>query len=102
MPVIADALAAVQEWHADEGWGRVVVAGSGDDVWVHFSAIEGRTLGALHVGETVRVTYPQGSQSGELQAERVVPTTGRDGGPSTPQPPGDAYRSSLTISSDSE
>lgn len=98
----ADALATVQEWHADEGWGRVVVAGSGDDVWVHFSAIEGRTLGALHVGETVRVTYGRESQPGEVQAERVVPTTGRDRGPATPQPPGAAYRSSLTTSSDSD
>ena len=100
--MIADALATVQEWHADEGWGRVVVAGSGDDVWVHFSTIEGRTLGALHVGETVRVTYREGSQPSELRADRVVPATGRDSDAATPQPPGAAYRSSLRITDDPE
>ncbi|SDH85328.1 cold-shock protein [Agrococcus jejuensis] len=99
--MIADALATVQEWHADERWGRVVVE-SGDAVWVHFSAIEGRVLGALEVGEQVRVWCEPGLQQGEHQAERVVPMTGYDPNATRPTPPSEAYRSSLTIVDDPE
>lgn len=100
--MIADAVAIVQEWHADEGWGRVVVDATGDDVWVHFSAIVGRAFGALEVGEQVRVWCEPGSQRGERSAVRVVPLTGYDPDAVKSQPPGEAYRSSLTIVDDPE
>lgn len=99
--MIADALATVREWHADEGWGRVAVTDSGDVVWTHFSVVEGRSFASLHVGEQVRVSYRTGSDVGEPQAERVVPV-GEVEGVDAPLPPGAAYRSSLTIVDDPE
>lgn len=97
-----EVIATVSEWHAEEGWGRVTVAGSGDDVWTHFSAIEGRASGSLRVGEQVRLWYQPESEPVEVQATRVVPLSDYDPGATQAQPSGDAYRSNLTINYDPE
>lgn len=96
-----EVVAKVSEWHDEEGWGRVTVVGSGNVVWTHFSAVEGRASGSLHVGEQVRLSYQPGEPKGsEVQAIRVVPILDHDSGAAEVQPPGDAYRSSLTITHD--
>lgn len=95
-----EVVATVNEWHAAEGWGRVTVVGSGDNVWTHYSAIEGRTFASLHVGEQVRLWYQSGPQPDEFQAIRVIPISDYDPGAAEAQPPGDAYRSSLKITYD--
>ncbi|QCR18762.1 cold-shock protein [Agrococcus sp. SGAir0287] len=95
-----DALGTVVEWHDDEGWGLVALATSGAEVWAHFSIIEHRAFGSLEVGEEVRVWYQPGPEAGALHAVRVVPTTNLDDAVVEPEPPGEAYRSSLTVVED--
>lgn len=97
-----EVVATVSEWHAEEGWGRVTVVDSGDDVWTHFSAMEGRASGSLRVGEHVRLWYQPGSKPSEVQATRVVPLSDYDPDATQAQLPGDAYRSDLTIDYDPE
>lgn len=100
--VDGEVVAIVSVWHADEGWGRVTIAASGEEVWTHFSTIEGRALGVLHVGEEVRLWCQPGPHPGELHAERVVPMSSSDPGAPEARPPGEAYHSSLTIIDDPE
>jgi CspA family cold shock protein len=97
-----EVVATVSEWRSEEGWGRVTVEGSGDEVWTHFSAIEGRASGSLHVGERVRLWYRPGPRPAHFEAMRVIPTLDDGSGAAEARPPGDAYRSSLTVTYDSD
>jgi len=58
------------KWFSDEkGYGFIQRA-SGDDIFVHFSAIEGEGFRSLSAGETVEFTVTKGSKG--WQAENVV------------------------------
>ena len=98
--MVAGAVGTVVVWHDERGWGLVALADSGDEVWAHFSSVEGRASGTLEVGEEVVVWDQPGSRPGTRQAVRVVPTTNVDPRAGRPQPPSEAYRSSLTIIDD--
>ncbi|GGL88858.1 hypothetical protein GCM10009706_29430 [Curtobacterium citreum] len=63
----------VRSWDGDEGWGVVDVDEVDGGVWVHFSAIEGRTFGYLAVGEPVGVEWEMTPHPPyQAQATRVL------------------------------
>jgi CspA family cold shock protein len=64
----------VRDWNADEGWGVVDVDDIRGGIWVHFSAIDGRSFGYLTPGESVTVEWEEISHPPfPVQATRVIP-----------------------------
>jgi CspA family cold shock protein len=65
------ALGTVKWFNAEKGYGFVTVDGSGDDVFVHWSAIEGEGYRALDEGQRVQFEVGEGEKG--PQAENVRP-----------------------------
>ncbi len=54
----------VKVWHADQGWGVLTSPFVSDEVWAHFSAIEGTSYRDLIDGEAVEFRYRRAHQDG--------------------------------------
>ena len=65
------ALGTVKWFNAEKGYGFITVEGSGDDVFVHWSAIEGEGYRALDEGQQVQFEVGEGEKG--PQAENVRP-----------------------------
>ncbi|MFJ6077302.1 cold-shock protein [Pseudarthrobacter sp. NPDC092419] len=65
------ALGTVKWFNAEKGYGFITVDGSGDDVFVHWSAIEGEGYRALGEGQRVELEVGEGEKG--PQAESVRP-----------------------------
>jgi CspA family cold shock protein len=65
------ALGTVKWFNAEQGYGFITVDGSGDDVFVHWSAIEGEGYRALDEGQRVQLEIGEGEKG--PQAENVRP-----------------------------
>jgi CspA family cold shock protein len=65
------ALGTVKWFNAEKGYGFITVDGSGDDVFVHWSAIEGEGYRALDEGQRVQLEVGEGEKG--PQAENVRP-----------------------------
>jgi CspA family cold shock protein len=65
------ALGTVKWFNAEKGYGFITVDGSGDDVFVHWSAIEGEGYRALDEGQRVQLEIGEGEKG--PQAENVRP-----------------------------
>ena len=65
------ALGTVKWFNAEKGYGFITVDGSGDDVFVHWSAIQGEGYRALAVGQ--RVQRDVGEADKGPQAQHVRP-----------------------------
>jgi cold shock CspA family protein len=46
-------IATVKSWSDEEGWGVLVSSDVSEDIWAHFSAIDGAGYRELVVGQTV-------------------------------------------------
>ena len=64
-------IGTVKWFNGGKGYGFIAVEG-GDDVFVHFSAIQGDGFRNLEEGQTVELTVEQGPKG--LQASDVVVT----------------------------
>jgi CspA family cold shock protein len=69
--VVNMALGTVKWFNAEKGYGFITVDGSGDDVFVHWSAIEGEGYRALDEGQRVQLEVGEGEKG--PQAENVRP-----------------------------
>jgi CspA family cold shock protein len=65
------ALGTVKWFNAEKGYGFITVDGSGDDVFVHWSAMEGEGYRALDEGQRVQLEVGEGEKG--PQAENVRP-----------------------------
>jgi CspA family cold shock protein len=65
------ALGTVKWFNAEKGYGFITVDDSGDDVFVHWSAIEGEGYRALDEGQRVQFEVGEGEKG--PQAETVRP-----------------------------
>jgi CspA family cold shock protein len=65
------ALGTVKWFNAEKGYGFITVDSSGDDVFVHWSAIEGEGYRALDEGQRVELEIGEGEKG--PQAESVRP-----------------------------
>lgn len=65
------ALGTVKWFNAEKGYGFITVDDSGDDVFVHWSAIEGEGYRALDEGQRVQFEVGEGEKG--PQAENVRP-----------------------------
>ncbi|WP_426989734.1 cold-shock protein [Pseudarthrobacter sp. Y6] len=65
------ALGTVKWFNAEKGYGFITVDGYGDDVFVHWSAIEGEGYRALDEGQRVELEVGEGEKG--PQAESVRP-----------------------------
>jgi len=65
------ALGTVKWFNAEKGYGFITVDGSGDDVFVHWSAIDGEGYRALEEGQRVELEVGEGEKG--PQAESVRP-----------------------------
>ncbi len=87
----------VREWHDDEGWGVVDSPDVPGGCWVHFGAVAVAGYATLEPGQDVMLEWEAAVQDGyRARALRAWPA-GTAPAPPTFQPPGPAYRSSLTI-----
>ncbi|KIS28509.1 cold-shock protein [Arthrobacter sp. SPG23] len=65
------ALGTVKWFNAEKGYGFITVDGPGDDVFVHWSAIDGEGYRALDEGQRVQFEIGEGEKG--PQAENVRP-----------------------------
>lgn len=65
------ATGTVKWFNAEKGYGFITVDASGDDVFVHWSAIEGEGYRALDEGQRVQFEVGEGEKG--PQAENVRP-----------------------------
>ena len=65
------ALGTVKWFNAEKGYGFITVDGSGNDVFVHWSAIAGEGYRALEEGQRVELEVGEGEKG--PQAESVRP-----------------------------
>jgi cold shock protein len=65
------ALGTVKWFNAEKGYGFITVDGSGDDIFVHWSAIQGDGYRALDEGQRVELDVGEGEKG--PQAENVRP-----------------------------
>ncbi|SDR07415.1 Cold shock protein, CspA family [Pseudarthrobacter chlorophenolicus] len=65
------ALGTVKWFNAEKGYGFITVDGSGDDIFVHWSAIQGEGYRALDEGQRVELEVGEGEKG--PQAESVRP-----------------------------
>ncbi|MDQ0770524.1 CspA family cold shock protein [Pseudarthrobacter defluvii] len=64
-------LGTVRWFNAEKGYGFITVDGSGDDVFVHWSAIQGEGHRSLVEGQRVQLDVGEGEKG--PQAENVRP-----------------------------
>ncbi len=69
--VVSMALGTVKWFNAEKGYGFITVDGSGDDIFVHWSAIQGEGYRALDEGQRVELEVGEGEKG--PQAESVRP-----------------------------
>ena len=65
------ALGTVKWFNAEKGYGFITVDGFGDDIFVHWSAIQGEGYRALAEGQRVQLDVGEGEKG--PQAENVRP-----------------------------
>jgi cold shock protein len=65
------ALGTVKWFNAEKGYGFITVDGTGDDIFVHWSAIQGEGYRALDEGQRVELEVGEGEKG--PQAESVRP-----------------------------
>jgi CspA family cold shock protein len=76
------ALGTVKWFNAEKGYGFITVDGSGDDVFVHWSAIQGDGYRALDEGQRVELEVGEGEKG--PQAENVRPASWHAAPPARP------------------
>lgn len=62
----------VKWFNAEKGFGFITPQGGGDDLYVHFSAVESDGFNSLREGQTVSFVAekgPKGMQAAEVHAE---------------------------------
>jgi CspA family cold shock protein len=95
--------AVVRLWHDDEGWGVLDSAATPGGCWAHFSALAiGNGYRSASAGDVVVLEFEDAGQDGyAYRAVRFWPA-GADPVDRAPDPPGAAYRSTLTLSFDDD
>ena len=66
------ATGTVKWFNATKGYGFIAPEGGGKDVFVHASAVERSTLGALNEGQTVSFELERDSRSGKESAVNLA------------------------------
>ena len=67
------ALGTVKWFNAEKGYGFITVDSSGDDVFVHWSAIDGEGYRALTEGQRVELELGEGEKGPQAQSVRPAP-----------------------------
>lgn len=67
------ALGTVKWFNAEKGYGFITVDGSGDDVFVHWSAIQGDGYRALDEGQRVQLEVGEGEKGPQAEDVRPAP-----------------------------
>jgi len=62
----------VKWFSAEKGYGFIALDGGGDDVFVHFSAIEGGGFRSLEEGQKVEFEVVKGAKGEQAQGVTVV------------------------------
>lgn len=62
----------VKWFNSEKGFGFIEQNGGGDDVFVHFSAIQGEGFKNLEEGQAVEFEITEGKKPGSIQAANVV------------------------------
>jgi len=63
---------AVKWFNAEKGYGFIAVDGGGQDVFVHFSSIEGSGYRSLEEGQRVEFDIEQGQKGPQAARVRVL------------------------------
>ena len=95
--VVMAVTGVVREWHSDEGWGVLDLAGVPGGCWAHFSAAAVRGYVTFDAGDEVEAEFETPGQDGyEHRATRFWPV-GAAPAPRSDFPPSEAYSSTLTL-----
>lgn len=62
----------VKWFNSEKGFGFIEQANGGDDVFVHFSAIQGDGFKNLEEGQAVEFEVTEGKKAGTIQAANVI------------------------------
>jgi len=62
----------VKWFSAEKGYGFIALDGGGDDVFVHFSAIDGGGFKTLEQGQNVEFELTKGQKGDQAQNVKVV------------------------------
>jgi CspA family cold shock protein len=66
------ALGTVKWFNSEKGYGFITVDGTGDDVFVHWSAIEGDGYRALDEGQRVELEVGEGEKGPQAENVRLA------------------------------
>jgi CspA family cold shock protein len=90
----------VRFWRDDEGWGVIDSPETPGGCWAHFSDVRMDGYRTLSEGQEVDFSFEPAVQDGFTWRAVEVGVDAPWGGPTTAEPPGDAYRSQLRLEDD--
>lgn len=98
-----ESVGIVRSWYSDEGWGVIDTEQTPGGCWAHFSNLAMPGYRSLKTGDAVNLEWEAADQDGfSFRATRLWPVGTQPTQDASPDKPGNAYGSTLTISIDNE